>query len=353
VLLTWRNSNAASTPHRAVRHAGDGRDRHTVGRFRRGDEFFRPASKRFEARWTSARASAGAVQAVSFQRGARSSRRANLLITIDPAGPYAADVETRAGGRWVAAQARQGQREKAEFDRGASACWDEKARSPGASWTERVKRRAREAEAKRFAQRKAALQNGAPEPGATRQVPRAPSAGRVGRLEVTIGKPRSRGSPALRLLTTAGLGGARSTRASMRMSRWSERRAERSCPGPGRHGAQQARKHPGADEYPASAARIAPPRAPAARGQPGGTRRAAPFRVRAAVFDNFDGALMPGPVSRRSASAARNRLPPSSSTSAPSAPTRTRSSCSWVGDDNKAAVSRGLARRVRRMGCGS
>ena len=59
-------------------------------------------------------------------------------------------------------------------------------------------------------------------------------------------------------------------------------------------------------------------------------------RVRA-VFDNPDGSLMPGQFAALRMGQATGRPARCWSTSAPSAPTRTRSSCMVVGADNKAA----------------
>lgn len=134
---------------------------------------------------------AGAVQAVHFREGALV-RPGELLITIDPA-PYATEVD-RAEAQVVAAQARvayttsEGQR--------AQRLWDERAIAQR-EFDERLNAK-REAEANlRAAQ--AALQTAKLSLDYT-QV-RAPVAGRVGRLEVTVGNLVAAG-PGAPVLTT-------------------------------------------------------------------------------------------------------------------------------------------------------
>ena len=134
---------------------------------------------------------AGAVQSVQFREGALV-KQGDLLITIDPA-PYAADVE-RADAQVVAAQARVAYAQS-ERDR-AQRLWDERAIAQR-EFDERLNA-SREADANlRAAQ--AALQSARLNLGYT-QV-RAPVAGRVGRLEVTVGNLVAAG-PGAPVLTT-------------------------------------------------------------------------------------------------------------------------------------------------------
>jgi len=134
---------------------------------------------------------AGAVQAVHFREGALV-RQGDLLLTIDPA-PYEAEV-ARAEAQVAAAQARQAY---TEGDLGrAQRLWDEHAISQR-DFDERANAR-REAEANlRAAQ--ATLQSARLNLGYT-QV-RAPVAGRVGKLEITVGNLVSAG-PGAPVLTT-------------------------------------------------------------------------------------------------------------------------------------------------------
>ncbi|WP_295638754.1 efflux RND transporter periplasmic adaptor subunit [uncultured Methylibium sp.] len=134
---------------------------------------------------------AGAVQSVHFREGALV-KQGELLITIDPA-PYAADVD-RAEAQVVAAQARVAYTQS-EGNR-AQRLWDERAIAQR-ELDERVNAQ-REAEANlRAAQ--AALQSARLSLAYT-QV-RAPVAGRVGRLEVTVGNLVAAG-PGAPVLTT-------------------------------------------------------------------------------------------------------------------------------------------------------
>lgn len=137
---------------------------------------------------------AGAVKSVHFTEGALV-RRDELLITIDP-DPYAAEVD-RAQAQVVAAQARLSYT-KSEHER-AQRLWDESAIARR-ELDERVNA-AQEADANlRAAQ--AALQSARLNLGYT-QV-RAPVAGRVGRLEVTVGNlvPAGPGAPVLTTLVS-------------------------------------------------------------------------------------------------------------------------------------------------------
>jgi multidrug efflux system membrane fusion protein len=134
---------------------------------------------------------AGALQSVHFREGSLV-KKGELLITIDPA-PYAAEVD-RAEAQVASAQAR------ASFSRSeqerSRRLWEEKAIAQR-EFDERVNA-GREAEASlRAAQ--ASLQTARLSLGYT-QV-RAPVAGRVGRLEVTVGNLVSAG-PGAPVLTT-------------------------------------------------------------------------------------------------------------------------------------------------------
>ena len=134
---------------------------------------------------------AGAVQAVHFREGALV-KKGELLLTIDPA-PYAAEVD-RAEAQVASAQARLSF-SRSEQER-ARRLWDEQAIAQR-ELDERVNA-GREAEANlRAAQ--ASLQSARLNLGYT-QV-RAPVAGRVGRIEVTVGNLVAAG-PGAPVLTT-------------------------------------------------------------------------------------------------------------------------------------------------------
>ena len=134
---------------------------------------------------------AGTLQAVHFREGGLV-QKGDLLLTIDPA-PYAAEVE-RADAQVGAAQARVAQA-KGEQDR-AKRLWNEQAISQR-EFDERTNGQ-READANlRAAQ--AALQTARLGLGYTEL--RAPMAGRVGKLEVTVGNLVAAGSGAAVLTT--------------------------------------------------------------------------------------------------------------------------------------------------------
>jgi multidrug efflux system membrane fusion protein len=133
----------------------------------------------------------GALQSAHFREGAMV-KQGDLLITIDPA-PYAAEVD-RAEAQVVAAQARVTYT-KSEQER-ARRLWEDSAIAQR-ELDERVNAQ-REAQANlRGAQ--AALQSARLNLGYTRV--RAPVAGRVGRLEVTVGNLVASG-PGAAVLTT-------------------------------------------------------------------------------------------------------------------------------------------------------
>ncbi len=134
---------------------------------------------------------AGAVQSVHFKEGALV-KAGELLITIDPA-PYAAEVE-RARAQVVAAQARVSLA-RSELER-AQRLWDESAIARR-ELDERQNARL-EAEAN-LRSAEASLQSALLNLGYT-QV-RAPVAGRVGKLEITVGNLVAAG-PAAPVLTT-------------------------------------------------------------------------------------------------------------------------------------------------------
>ena len=136
---------------------------------------------------------AGAVQAVHFREGALV-KQGDLLVTIDPA-PYAAEVE-RAEAQVAPAQARADASRKSEHER-AQRLWDEQRHRAARA------RRARQRAARgrgQPARRAGRAADGAARTSATPQV-RAPVAGRVGKLEITVGNLVAAG-PGAPVLTT-------------------------------------------------------------------------------------------------------------------------------------------------------
>lgn len=134
---------------------------------------------------------AGALQSAHFREGAMV-KQGDLLITIDPA-PYAAEVD-RAEAQVVAAQARVTYT-KSEQER-ARRLWEDSAIAQR-ELDERVNAQREAAANLRGAQ--AALQSARLNLGYTRV--RAPVAGRVGRLEITVGNLVASG-PGAAVLTT-------------------------------------------------------------------------------------------------------------------------------------------------------
>ena len=211
---------------------------------------------------------AGTVQSVHFREGALVNK-GDLLITIDPA-PYAADVE-RAAAQVVAAQARQAYT-KSEFER-AQRLLDEKA----------------------IAQ--AALQTAKLSLGYTEV--RAPVAGRVGRLEITVGNLVAAG-PGAPVLTT--LVSVSPIYASFDADEQIVTRALRDLPS-GASARAQLERIPvqmWAGALTTDAAGVVTDKPVAGRLQLVDNQvdaKSGTVRVRA-VFDNKDGALMPGQFAR-------------------------------------------------------
>jgi len=220
---------------------------------------------------------AGAVQSIHFREGSLV-KTGDLLVTIDPA-PYAAEVD-RAQAQVVAAQARVTYM-RSEHER-AQRLWDESAIARR-ELDERVNAK-QEAEANLRAA-EAALQSARLNMAYT-QV-RAPVSGRVGRLEVTVGNLVAAG-PGAPVLTT--LVSVNPIYASFDADEHSVARALKEVADP-------------------SASRAGLKSIPVLMGTGGGddtphvghlqlvdnqvNAKSGTVRVRA-VFDNFDGSLMPG-----------------------------------------------------------
>jgi multidrug efflux system membrane fusion protein len=224
---------------------------------------------------------AGAVQAVHFREGSLV-KQGELLITIDPA-PYAAEVE-RAEAQVASAQARVSFT-RSEQER-ARRLWDEQAIAQR-ELDERVNA-GREADANlRAAQ--AALQSARLNLGYT-QV-RAPVAGRIGKLEVTVGNLVAAG-PGAPVLTT--LVSVSPIYASFDVDEQVVVRALKDLPG----GAGARSKIDGIPVQMGTAGLDGTPydgRLQLIDNQV--DARSGTVRVRAA-FDNKDGALMPGQFAR-------------------------------------------------------
>jgi multidrug efflux system membrane fusion protein len=219
---------------------------------------------------------AGAVQSVHFREGSLVGK-GDLLLTIDPA-PYAAEVE-RAEAQVVAAQSRVSYT-RSELERGQR-LWDERAIAQREN-DERINA-SREADANlRAAQ--AALQSARLNLGYT-QV-RAPVAGRVGRLEVTVGNLVAAG-PGAPLLTT--LVSVSPIYASFDADEQIVTRVLKDLPGGA--GARQLDRIPVAMSTAATSDKPVDGKLQLVDNQV--DARSGTIRVRA-VFDNKDGSLIPG-----------------------------------------------------------
>lgn len=225
---------------------------------------------------------AGAVQAVHFTEGALV-RKGDLLVSIDPA-PYQAEVD-RAEAQAVAARARltyaSGEHERAKR------LWEEAAIARR-ELDARVNAH-REAEANLRAA-EAALQSARLSLGYT-QV-RAPVAGRVGRLEVTVGNLVAAG-PGAPVLTT--LVSVSPIYASFDADEQAVARALDDLPGGGRSRAAQLHRIP--VEMGTAATGDTPHRGHLQLVDNHVNALSGTVRVRA-IFDNPDGALMPGQFAR-------------------------------------------------------
>ena len=209
-------------------------------------------------------------------------KQGDLLITIDPA-PYAAEVDARR--RRSRRRRRASLLTKSELERGAAACPDSRIISQR-DLDQRLNAH-REAEANlRAAQ--AALQSAQLNLDYT-QV-RAPVAGRVGKLEITVGNLVAAG-PGAPVLTT--LVSVNPIYASFNAD---EQVVTRALKGLGRRrGAQRRRAHSGAAWAPRPATTPIEGRLQLIDNQV--DARSGTVRVRA-VFDNADGRLMPGQFAR-------------------------------------------------------
>ena len=267
---------------------------------------------------------AGAVQAVHFREGALV-KQGDLLITIDPA-PYAAEVE-RAEAQVASAQARQSYA-RSEQER-ARRLWDERAIAQR-ELDERINAGS-EAEANlRAAQ--ASLQSARLNLGYT-QV-RAPVSGRIGKREITVGNLVAAG-PGAPVLTT--LVSVSPIYASFDADEQVITRALKELGGGAGNRAR-------IDSIPVQMGTATAGSTPfEGRLQLIDNQvdaRSGTVRVRAA-FDNKDGALMPGQFARIRMGQARDSAACCWSTSAPSAPTRTRSTCWWWAMRQQGRVPRG------------
>ena len=225
---------------------------------------------------------AGTLQAVHFREGALV-KKGELLLTIDPA-PYAAEAE-RAGAQVAAAQARLAQA-KGEHDR-SQRLWSEQAISKR-EFDERTNGKG-EADANlRAAQ--AALQTAQLSLGYT-QV-RAPVAGRVGKLEVTVGNLVAAG-PGAPVLTT--LVSVSPIYASFDADEQVVARALKEVQGAGAAGSRQLERIPVQMGTAASTDTPFEGRLQLVDNQV--DAKSGTVRARA-VFDNKDGQLMPGQFAR-------------------------------------------------------
>ncbi|MCW7537130.1 efflux RND transporter periplasmic adaptor subunit [Aquabacterium sp. A7-Y] len=224
---------------------------------------------------------AGTVQAVHFREGALV-KAGELLVTLDPA-PYAAEVE-RLDAQVAAAQARVSHA-ASELQR-SQRLWQERAIAQRE--LDERENAAREAEANLRSAR-AALQAARLNLGYT-QV-RAPVAGRVGRLEVTVGNLVAAGASAPVLTTLVSVS---PIYASFEADEQVVLRALRQLPGGGSARSQLARipvrmgTAESADLPHAGQLQLVDNQVDA---------RSGTVRVRA-VFDNADGSLMPGQFAR-------------------------------------------------------
>jgi multidrug efflux system membrane fusion protein len=220
---------------------------------------------------------AGAVQSVHFAEGALV-RKGDLLVAIDPA-PYAAEVD-RADAQVVAAQARVTYA-RSEHER-AKRLWEESAIAQR-ELDERVNG-LREADANLRAA-EASLQSARLSLGYT-QV-RAPVAGRVGRLEVTVGNLVAAG-PSAPVLTT--LVSVSPIYASFEADEQVVARALKELPG---GAATRGRLHSIPVEMGTIASGDTPLHGTLQLVDNQVNAKSGTVRVRA-VFDNADGSLMPG-----------------------------------------------------------
>ena len=225
---------------------------------------------------------AGTLQAVHFREGALV-KKGELLLTIDPA-PYAAEVE-RAGAQVAAAQARLAQA-KGEHER-SQRLWSEQAISKR-EFDECTHGKG-EADANlRAAQ--AALQTAQLSLSYT-QV-RAPVAGRVGKLEVTVGNQVAAG-PGAPVLTT--LVSVSPIYASFDADEQVVARALKEVQGAGAAGSRQLERIPVQMGTAASTDTPFEGRLQLVDNQV--DAKSGTVRARA-VFDNQDGQLMPGQFAR-------------------------------------------------------